>query len=1362
MGRRIREYDWSKTSLGPVENWPQNLLTCIRIMLTSMQPIWIGWGKDLIKFYNDPYISIVGGKHPWALGCPASMVWKEICDKIEPMLKQVMEKDEGTYVESQLLIMVRNGYPEETYYTFSYTPVPGDKGYTEGMICANTEDTQRIIGERQLKTLQDLGNLETTRKSVNDVYEAAAEALRKNNKDFPFGIIYQINNNGTTAEPAAWIGIDEDQAVFPKHIDLTLREEGTLNFCKAFETKQIVVSENNGRRKNLPTGAWATEATHFIHIPIVSAAGEHPHAIFSAALNPYRRYDDSYKQFTKLVADQIAIEINIVLAYQEERKRAEALAELDRAKTTFFSNISHEFRTPLTLLLGPIEDALNDPNTIPANKVRLDIAQRNSLRLQKLVNNLLDFSRIEAKRVKADLLPKHIDTLTKDIVSSFGPVIEKSGIDFVVDCPPLKNQAAIDADMWENIVLNLVSNAYKYTNSGTIKVQLTEDEKNIELSVSDTGIGIAKEELAKIFERFHRVENVQGRTQEGTGIGLSLVKELVKLHNGEINVKSEVGKGSVFTVSIPVYNGDHKQNTDGATNFYQTNKKSAFIEEAKKWSAQNADAPAQNKPSAQNKLKPKILVADDNADMRDYIQRLLHKDYEVRLANDGEDAFEKVIREIPDLVVSDVMMPKLSGLGLLSKLRAHDKTKNIPFIFLSARAGEEAKLEGLESGADDYLVKPFSAKELIVKIEANIRIAKNRQAAERNLYNLFMQSPVGIVVLSGEQLVIELVNDTMLQYWRRHRDEAQNKPIWDVLPEVQIQGFDKILAEAFRTGKNYVSPETGLQILNDDKLETIYVRYALESKKDEFGNIVGLFGIAYDVTHQVMARKKIEESEEQLKIALEGAELGFYDYYPQTDKLFWSDKAKEIFDVDADAQFNYKTFMDRIHPDDREQVTAMNKHAFIFENGGAYENEYRILDRHGKIKWLKSKGKVYFDTEHKPVRFSGIVQDVTIQRAADLLIKESEEKLRQLADSMPQMVWAATPDGYVDYFNKQWYEFSGLPEANGEAGWLLALHPDDRDAALDLWRSSIPLGEPFQHEMRFKEKRTGLYKWFLGKAVPIKDADGNILRWYGTITDIDMHKKLSENLEKLVAERTMELQRSNEDLQQFAHVASHDLKEPVRKIRTFGDRLINDYGGILPDKGKLYISKMEESAKRMNAMIDGVLQYSLLDGMEIKMETVNLNEIIKSIENDLEVVISEKKAVIAYRELASIQGSPILIYQLFYNLISNSLKFTRPDIAPVIQIESSTIKFNGEDGKDGRQHGEYFQITINDNGIGFRQAFAQDIFKTFLRLNTKDKYEGTGLGLSLCKKIVERHRGFIRAEGRDGDGATFFVTIPKI
>ena len=428
----------------------------------------------------------------------------------------------------------------------------------------------------------------------------------------------------------------------------------------------------------------------------------------------------------------------------------EALAEIDRAKTAFFSNVSHEFRTPLTLMLGPLEDALAEAGALPEDqRQRLDVAHRNALRLLRLVNSLLDFSRIESGRVEASYRPTDLAALTADLAASFRSATDKVGLRLIVDTPPLSEPVYVDRDMWEKVVLNLLSNAFKFTFHGEIAVELREAQGQARLTVRDTGTGIPQTELPKLFDRFHRVEKARGRSFEGSGIGLALVQELVKLHGGQISVASELDRGSAFTVSIPL-GSSHlpAERVERRSRETRPPRRAAPNPMSRKRCAGCRARPARlcstrarrnsfhGAHSALAASLPDsgahILLADDNADLRSYIARLLaERGYEVTPAADGEAALDAIRRRRPDLVVTDVMMPRLDGFGLLRAIREDPALRDLPVVVLSARAGEEAKVEGLEAGADDYLAKPFSARELLARVAANIALARlRREAAE--------------------------------------------------------------------------------------------------------------------------------------------------------------------------------------------------------------------------------------------------------------------------------------------------------------------------------------------------------------------------------------------------------------------------------------------------------------------------------------------------------------------------------------------------------------------------------------------------------------------------------------------------------
>ncbi len=708
LGALIRTFDWASTPLGQPESWPQSLKIAVRIMLTSRQPIWIGWGKELTYLYNDPYKSIIGGKHPWALGQPAADVWQEIWSEIGPMLATAMTGTEGTYVEEQLLIMERNGYPEETYYTFSYSPIPDDDGTTGGIICANTDDTQRVIGERQLALLRALAAGTTDARIRQEACERSAAALAANPRDLPFALLYMTEPASGELLLCGATGIAPGDTDGEGEGGLQIQERSTWPLTKVLrEHEAMLCNLDDLLGAAPPSGPWGRPPAQAVLLPIVPSGETGPAGVLVVGLNPFRVYDEGYRGFLGLVAGQIGAAIASAEAYEEERRRAEALTEIDRAKTAFFSNVSHEFRTPLTLMLGPLEQLLSAPAEAgrAGDRELIEIAHHNGLRLLKLVNSLLDFSRIEAGRVQAHFEPTDLSALTQELASSFRSAIDQAGLRFIMDCPALDEPVYVDRDMWEKIVLNLLSNAFKFTFDGEIavKVRPSADRSKVELIVADTGTGIPTSELPNLFERFHRIEGAKGRTFEGSGIGLALVQELVKLHDGSIRVESEPGRGSTFTVAVP-FGVAHlpRDRIVGARPIAAGQRAQAYVEEALSWlpradgggfeelafsrSAFDFDTPASAAASG------RVLLADDNADMRDYVRRLLaDQGYEVEAVGDGAAALAAVQRCKPDLVLTDVMMPLLDGFGLLRALRADPGLRDIPVLLLSARAGEEAK-----------------------------------------------------------------------------------------------------------------------------------------------------------------------------------------------------------------------------------------------------------------------------------------------------------------------------------------------------------------------------------------------------------------------------------------------------------------------------------------------------------------------------------------------------------------------------------------------------------------------------------------------------------------------------------------------
>lgn len=411
---------------------------------------------------------------------------------------------------------------------------------------------------------------------------------------------------------------------------------------------------------------------------------------------------------------------------EQLREANRRLDELDRSKTAFFNNVSHEFRTPLTLILGLVEEALRTRGDLPADGV--DAVHRNALRLLQLVNNLLDFARLEAGRLELRAEPVDLATLTADLAGNFRGLLEQGGLQLRVEVTPLPEPVYVDPRQWERILFNLLSNAYKFTLAGEVVVRVGMQGKQVQLQVSDTGVGIPAAELPRMFERFHRIPYHGGRSFEGTGLGLALVWELVTLHGGTIAAESEEGKGSTFSIYLPT--GTAHLRPEWLAPAGTAAGQSSRSPYPSIWaSTESARPAAAMETHADDDTRPRVVVVDDNADMREFLARVLRQHWRVELHENGLAALEAIRTAPPDLVLSDVMMPGLDGVGLLREMRRNETLATLPVILLSARAGDEERFEGLETGADDYLVKPFSPRELISRVRTHIEMAKTRRQA---------------------------------------------------------------------------------------------------------------------------------------------------------------------------------------------------------------------------------------------------------------------------------------------------------------------------------------------------------------------------------------------------------------------------------------------------------------------------------------------------------------------------------------------------------------------------------------------------------------------------------------------------------
>ncbi|MDG4767136.1 SpoIIE family protein phosphatase [Solwaraspora sp. WMMD406] len=757
MGARIRDHDWSASPLGPPQTWPASLCQAVAMMLASQAQIVLYWGPELRAFYNDAYLPTIGAKHPAALGEPAADHWSELWDVLEPLFAGVLRDGTAYRGTDHPFMLERHGFLEETYFDVSYDPLRTGDGAVGGVFCIVSETTGRVVGGRRMRTLAELGTQLSNLQSQAELHRVVAEVLDTCRQDVPFSLLY-LGAEADSARLVGFSGVAAEAISAPLHparppagIDTHHAESGRA--ATALRGALGQGAPQTGRIGDFVADPPANAAEDVLVLPIYVV--NDPVGALVVGLSRHLPFTTDYRDFFDLLVAQIANAVTSQRAYQHERARAAELAAIDQTKTDFFANVSHEFRTPLTLLLGPIEDQLADPDLPAERRDQTAMMHRNALRLLKLVNTVLDFSRLESGRARAAFQPVDLADYTNRLASTFRSAAQRAGLDLVVDCPPQSVEVYVDPDLWEKIVLNLLSNALKFTFDGAITVRLRQHADAVELTVADTGVGIPPGDLPHLFERFHRVAGIRSRSHEGTGIGLALVRELAQLHGGSVAVRSEVGHGSVFTVSVPtgiahLPPGSTRRSGRPAV---PGDPARLHLAETERWTAgtptagtpalrtsaatpvrtDRAGNDALRSPDGTDQPPGRVLVVDDNADLRDHVSRLLAPYWQVVTAADGAAALELAIRTTYDLILTDVMMPNLDGFGLVAALRADARTRHVPIVVLSARAGPESAVEGLAAGADDYLVKPFAAQELVARVRANVELGQLRGRIIRQL-----------------------------------------------------------------------------------------------------------------------------------------------------------------------------------------------------------------------------------------------------------------------------------------------------------------------------------------------------------------------------------------------------------------------------------------------------------------------------------------------------------------------------------------------------------------------------------------------------------------------------------------------------
>ena len=1127
MGRLIGAMDWSKSALGSVANWPQSLRTALSICLASDLPICVIWGPGLVQLYNDAYRVICGDKHPRSMGQNFSVCWQEAWPVIGHAHDSALA-GETAFLEGQHIYLERHGYVEECFFTFSFSPIRGEVEHVCGLFHPVIEITSKMLAERRTRALRDLTLLTSQAKSVAQALALASQSLASYELDLPFTLLYVLSADGHQAQLAGSSGLKADALASLHTVAVDEDPSAILPLADVQRSRSAV--QVNGLSQQLGaalSGPYPEPANAALLLPIMRPGTNDLVAILVAGISARLSMNEAYRSFYDLLASGISTTIVNAAAFEDQRRQANALAELDRTKSAFFSNVSHEFRTPLTLVLGPVEDILAAPSEelLPLQRERLELVYRNGLRLQRLVNNLLEFSRIEAGRVRAGYEPTALAEFTTDLVSNFRSACEKAGLELRVECPPLGELVFVDRPMWEKIVLNLLSNAFKFTFEGEITVSMRQADGSAELCVQDTGTGIPPEELPRLFERFHRIENARARTHEGSGIGMALVQELVKLHGGSISATSEVGRGTTFTVRVLLGSRHlpHDQVGRSSIAALPTAEASTFVEEALRWLPDTDQRPAAGSEMLQladeaavpassleqpDDDRPLVLVADDNADMRQYIVRLLGQHYRTEAVSDGIAALAAARARMPDLVLTDVMMPRLDGFGLLRALRGDPRTSGLPVIMLSARAGEESRIEGIENGADDYLVKPFSARELLARVTAHLQMARMRrdsivaiQASEEQFRALVSASSDVVYRMNADWTELrhlqgrEFIADT---------HEPNRSWLQKYIPKDDQPRILEVIQAAIRS-KGIFELEHRV-VRADGTLGRAFSRAV--PMLDSNGQIKEWFGAASDVTARRQAEAAIQIEEERSRLILESITDGFYALDSDWRFIYMNSAGERILER-SKGELIGKRLWEEYPGAVGTEFERVYRRVACGQGSESITAHYPDLDR-------------WYEVTAYPARdgLSVYFRDVTDRRQ----LEQERQQFAALVETSSDFIGLAGLDQRGVYVNRAGQELVGLEPGQAAGISVLDYFPEsERDRILCLIAESEG-GEQVVVDTWFQHFRSGQLIPVSWSFLSLRDASGNVNGYASVTRDLSERFKASELLRASEERRRLALE----------------------------------------------------------------------------------------------------------------------------------------------------------------------------------------------------------------------------------------------
>jgi signal transduction histidine kinase/CheY-like chemotaxis protein len=893
-----------------------------------------------LDFANDisnvPYKQLLQGRE--IFGRPARETWAQIWDYLRPLLDQALA-GEAVYRENDLMTFrtYGNGILQESHHHWRYVPIRDKAGSVIGLYNQSIEITESVLAERRLSTVRAFSEQMLVVRSLKEYYDSIVEVLDDNPKDAPFAICYSVKprvpgavDGDIDVKLERTLGVPHNDPSAPETITVNIAPKaknifgpGTAGFSsptlsaisamssgsgnsrghlfadgnawpiqRALASRQcVIVQDCRELIKDYPLREWDELPISAIVVPICSdSSTEIPESVLILGLNVRRPFDEDYDSWIHVIRSHLASSHTSVKAVEAEKRRIEEEVRMEKAKTAWIRGAANDIRGPLALVSGPLDDVLHSDLT-PKQKHSLTMAKRNTTRLLRLVDALTDLSRLEAGNVEGRFVPTDIGSFVTDLAELFRPAIEKLGVTLEIDIEPSTRMVYVDPTMFETVVSNLIGNAMKYTESGSITVQVRYTDF-AELSVIDTGVGIPKDELENITAAFHRTTTAVNLGFQSTGLGLSIVREIVHLHDGYLHVSSatlaEFGEqGSTFTAKIPMKERHSDVSASIAPAFGQYG--SALAGEAMRWkrgsgvsTGASSDTGNESTLGSTSRLsdgllfesEDVLLLVDNNSDMRDYIRNIFAPFCKVIESTNGEEARALAIEHVPNLILSDIILPKLSGMDLLASIRQESRTAIIPVVVLSAVAGDEARVDALMNGAEDYLTKPFKPKELLARVHLHMQVGKKR----RQLEAMYAQRQTEMALLSDfcPSGIMRATSDGVLTYgneaWRKMAgmgpDDSPDS--WPDYVDAENRAHLYHLWPKFLAG-NERDTRISWKWLNGRSCSGFFVRL-----DKVIPGMTGVLGCLNDTTHEEMRiveaerrRMEAEESKHQQELLVD-------------------------------------------------------------------------------------------------------------------------------------------------------------------------------------------------------------------------------------------------------------------------------------------------------------------------------------------------------------------------------------------------------------------------------------------------------------------------------------------------------------